>query len=73
MDYVLAHHWLFRSVTSFVSVRGYSGGLFIRIHAVLTRPPSSSGLSKEVASSSPGLSMFRNFIQTDGVILPKLS
>ena len=30
-DYVLAHHWLFRSVTAFVSVRVYSGGSFIRL------------------------------------------
>jgi len=28
-DCVLAHHWLFRSVTSFAAVRGYSGGSFI--------------------------------------------
>jgi len=29
-DYVLAHHWLFRSVASFASVRGYSGSSYIR-------------------------------------------
>jgi hypothetical protein len=45
-DYVLVHHRLFRSVTSFASVRGYSGGiLFDYIYpAVLTQSHSSSAL-----------------------------
>jgi len=38
----------------------------------MTRPPSSLALPTEVHSLSLGLDMFRNFIQTDGGILPKL-
>ena len=30
-DYLLAHNWLFRSVTSFASVLCYSGGSSIRL------------------------------------------
>jgi len=41
-------------------------------HAVQTRLLSSSALSTEVSSSSIGLDMFRNYIQTDGGILSKL-
>ena len=41
-------------------------------HAVLTRLLSSSALSTEVSSSWIGLNMFRNYIQKDGGILPKL-
>jgi hypothetical protein len=73
-DYVLVQNWLFRSVTSFVSVRGYSGGSFIRLHLICCPDSSTlrSALLTDVFISSLGFHMFRYFIQTDGGILPQL-